>query len=267
MASFESKVFFFHSGFVAVLNTNWPIGGFTPIVAIFYSAFHPTGGPGSLPSSVWRHCPGHTAQRYVHAWVDSFQVWSGQVLRDSQTTAVQPARHLQFWKVRRLTFLSMSPIPIPRNFFCFDFRLFSSIEVNRQFMRRLSGALRACSWRSKSSLNSSRVAPLMRLLTRCCSKSTKTLTILQNAWSPLTSPIPSTWSYSPFRPHQTLNPTRCQFQPCNCGPWLTLTGTRQWKRLSSSINGINSVRRIADLAEADYDLVRKCIRRLMRLGW
>lgn len=32
------------------------------------------------------------------------------------------------------------------------------------------------------------------------------------------------------------------------------------------INGINSVRRIADLADADYDLVRKCIQHLMHYG-
>lgn len=32
------------------------------------------------------------------------------------------------------------------------------------------------------------------------------------------------------------------------------------------INGINSIRRIADLADADYDLVRKCIQHLMHYG-
>lgn len=242
--------------------------GFTPIIAIFYSAFHPTGGPQVLcqvPSGAIVP-PSDPDSSTLQSPLFRFDVVKNYVIPKPQL-----CNRLVTFKVDKYRVVGY-PVKIsdpsyPRNHFVFNFSFVFQYEgestVYETSIRRLARMFMALEEQSKFLSKRTTYDMIDSLLQQ----------IYQdiNNYSECMIPIDESNTvnmklFPIFPSPPDLKAYQVPISTVRLESMIDVNWDPTMEKIVPFVNGINSVRRIADLADADYDLVRKCIQHLMHYG-
>lgn len=255
----------FKRSFIYIL-TNFNLGGFTPIVSIFYSAFHPTEGtkvycqvpPGSIvPEVNSKDTSTFETPLFNFDQVKSYVIPKPELCNRLVTFKVD--------KYRVIGFPVMIRDPAyPRNEYFFNFAFVFKYRglsiVYETSIRRLARMFTALEEQSKFLSNRSSHATIDSLLQQIY----QDLNYYSECMIPIDESNTVNMKLFPlFPPPPELKPYQVPISTVQLEAMVDVNWDPTMVKIIKYIDGINSVRRIADLADADYDLVKKCIQHLM----
>lgn len=238
-------------------------------MAIFYSSFHPTGGPQVLcqvpsgaivPSTDTNDSSTLQNPLFPFDQVKSYVIPKPQLCNRLVTFKVGKYRVVGYP-------VKISDPSYSRNLFVFNFafvfRYHGESTVYETSIRRLARMFMALEEQSKFLSKRSTYEIIDSLLQQ----------IYQdlNNYSECMIPIDESNTvnmklFPMFPPPPDLKAYHVPISTVRLESMIDVNWDPTMEKIVSYINGINSVRRIADLADADYDLVRKCIQHLMHYG-
>lgn len=235
-------------------------------MAIFYSAFHPTGGPqvlSQVPSGAIVPAIRHKDTSTLDSTLFKFDQVKSYVIPKPQLC--NRLVTFKIGKYRVVGFpVNISDPSYPRNFFVFNFSFVFKYRgestVYETSIRRLARMFMALEEQSKFLSRRTTYDTIDSLLQQ----------IYQdiNNYSECMIPIDESNTvnmklFPLFPPPPDLKSYQVPISTVQLSSMVDVNWDPTMEKIIKYINGINSVRRIADLAEADYDLVRKCIQHLM----
>lgn len=242
--------------------------GFTPIIAIFYSAFHPTGGPQVL-------CQVPSGAIVPPTKPDSSTLQSPLFRFDLVKNYVIPkpqlCNRLVTFKVGRYRVVGF-PVKISdpsysRNLFVFNFSFVFLYEgesiVYETSIRRLGRMFMALEEQSRFLSKRTSYETIDSLLQQIY----QDINNFSECMIPIDESNTVNMKLFPLFPSPPdLKAYQVPISTVRLESMVDVNWDPTMEKIVPFINGINSVRRIADLADADYDLVRKCIQHLMHYG-